>query len=75
MTSSDERDEPDAVRLGNRPGTTGNQKTAFKFEWMDRVIDTMDAAGIAILGTPTYAIPPWMSKHFIWRHPLRRMSV
>jgi beta-galactosidase len=35
----------------------------FKFDWMDRVIDAMYAANIkVILGTPTYAIPPWMAK-------------
>lgn len=38
----------------------------FKFDWMDRVIDAMYAANInVILGTPTYAIPPWMAK----KHP------
>ena len=33
----------------------------FEFEWMDRIIDKMDEAGIkVILGTPTYSIPAWL---------------
>lgn len=37
----------------------------FKFDWMDRVIDSMNEAGIkVILGTPTYSIPAWLwEKH------------
>lgn len=34
----------------------------FEFEWMDRILDALDAAGIkVILGTPTYSIPAWMA--------------
>ncbi len=38
----------------------------YAFDWIDRVVDRLGAAGIkVILGTPTYAIPPWL-----WRkHP------
>lgn len=33
----------------------------FEFAWIDRVVDKMAAAGIkVILGTPTYAVPPWL---------------
>lgn len=37
----------------------------FDFAWMDRVLDALHEAGIAVaLGTPTYSIPPWMAvKH------------
>lgn len=35
----------------------------FEYEWMDRVVDAMDKAGIkVIMGTPTYSIPTWMAK-------------
>ncbi|HUS15101.1 MAG TPA: beta-galactosidase, partial [Chloroflexia bacterium] len=38
----------------------------FAFAWMDRVVDALHAAGIrVILGTPTYAIPPWLAR----QHP------
>jgi beta-galactosidase len=33
----------------------------FEYEWMDRVVDAMDKAGIkVIMGTPTYSIPTWL---------------
>lgn len=37
----------------------------FEFAWIDRVVDALHAAGIrVILGTPTYALPPWLAaKH------------
>jgi beta-galactosidase len=42
------------------------QEGVFEFEWMDRILDKMQAAGIkVILGTPTYSIPAWMAH----RHP------
>jgi len=55
------------VRLGESTWYNWEpEEGVFKFEWMDRVIDTMQAADIkVILGTPTYAIPPWMAK----KHP------
>ncbi len=38
----------------------------FDFSQLIRVLDAMQAAGIkVIVGTPTYAIPPWMAK----KHP------
>ena len=38
----------------------------FEFAAMDRVIDALHEAGIrVILGTPTYAIPPWLHR----KHP------
>lgn len=38
----------------------------FDFSHIDRVLDAMGNAGIhVIIGTPTYAIPPWMEK----KHP------
>lgn len=38
----------------------------FELDWMDRIIDAMHAAGIKVIfGTPTAAIPAWLSK----KHP------
>ncbi len=38
----------------------------FEFAWIDRVVDALHAAGIrVILGTPTYALPPWLAR----KHP------
>jgi len=38
----------------------------FELDWMRKVIDRLGAAGIkVILGTPTYAIPPWLHR----KHP------
>jgi beta-galactosidase len=38
------------------------QDGVFRFEWMDRILDKLHAAGIkVILGTPTYSIPSWMA--------------
>lgn len=55
------------VRLGEFTWNTWEPEDGdFKFEWMDRVVDAMHAAGIKVIfGTPTAAIPPWLSK----KHP------
>ena len=38
----------------------------FEFAWMDRIVERLARAHIrVVLGTPTYSIPPWMSK----KHP------
>src|ERR1039457_491794 len=35
----------------------------FEFAWMDRIVERLARAHIRmVLGTPTYSIPPWMSK-------------
>ena len=35
----------------------------FSFGWLDRVVDAAAANGLAvIMGTPTYAIPPWLAR-------------
>ena len=37
----------------------------FQFEWMDRILDHLNKAGIkVILGTPTYSIPAWMAERY-----------
>ena len=54
------------VRVGESAwGVFEPQEGNFEFEWMDRILDKMHAAGIkVILGTPTYSIPAWLAyKH------------
>ena len=42
------------------------QEGEFEFAWMERILDSLNRAGIkVILGTPTYSIPPWLFK----KHP------
>lgn len=55
------------VRLGESTWSSWEPRDGeFQFDWMDRVIDRLHAAGIkVILGTPTYSIPPWLYK----KHP------
>src|SRR5207302_99879 len=50
------------VRIGESSwGLWEPQDGKFEFDWMDRVVDKLHAAGIRIImGTPTYSIPAWM---------------
>ena len=54
------------VRVGESTWTSWEPRDGeFQFEWMDRVVEKMHAAGIAVvMGTPTYSVPPWLyAKH------------
>jgi beta-galactosidase len=54
------------VRVGESTWTSWEPRDGeFQFEWMDRVVDKMHAAGIqVVMGTPTYSVPPWLyAKH------------
>jgi len=54
------------VRVGESTWTSWEPREGeFEFAWMDRVVDKMQAAGIAVvMGTPTYSVPPWLyAKH------------
>ena len=54
------------VRVGESTWTSWEPREGeFQFEWMDRVVDKMQAAGIkVVMGTPTYSVPPWLyAKH------------
>jgi beta-galactosidase len=55
------------VRMGESSwGLWEPEDGRFEYAWMDRVVGTMQRAGIkVIMGTPTYSIPAWMYK----RHP------
>lgn len=50
------------VRLGESVWSTWEPRNGvFDLEWMQRVLDGAHARGIrVILGTPTYAVPPWL---------------
>jgi beta-galactosidase len=44
-------------------GTVEPQPGVFDFSHVDRVLNTMDKAGIkVIVGTPTYAVPTWLAR-------------
>lgn len=55
------------VRLGESTWSSWEPRDGqFEYAWMDRILDKLHAAGIkAIMGTPTYSIPPWLAK----KHP------
>jgi beta-galactosidase len=55
------------VRVGESTWSTWEPRDGeFQFDWMQRVLDRMRAAGIrVILGTPTYSIPTWLAR----QHP------
>ena len=54
------------VRLGE--STWSNWEPAdgrFEFGWMEKVVDALHEVGIEVLlGTPTYAIPPWLHRKY-----------
>src|SRR5947209_14255194 len=52
------------VRVGESTWSSWEPRDGdFQFAWMQRVLDRLHQAGIkAILGTPTYSIPTWLSK-------------
>ena len=51
------------IRLGESTWSSFEPRDGeFSFEWLDRVVDAAEATGLAvIMGTPTYAIPPWLA--------------
>lgn len=55
------------VRVGESTWSTWEPSDSrFETKWMQRILDALQDAGIeAILGTPTYAIPPWLAR----KHP------
>ncbi len=55
------------VRVGESAWSSWEpRENEFDFAWMDRILDRLHQAGIkAILGTPTYSIPPWLYR----KHP------
>jgi len=54
------------VRIGESTwGTLEPQDGVFDYSHIDRVIQAMDKAGIAVIvGTPTYAIPTWLARKY-----------
>ncbi|WP_230674190.1 beta-galactosidase [Rathayibacter sp. Leaf248] len=51
-----------AIRVGESVWSTWEPRDGvFELEWMQRVLDEAHERGIrVILGTPTYAVPPWL---------------
>ena len=54
------------VRVGESTWSSWEPREGdFQFDWMQRVLDRMQRAGIkVILGTPTYSIPTWLYKKY-----------
>ena len=54
------------VRIGESTWSTLEPRDGvFDFSHLDRVIQAMDEAGIGVIvGTPTYAIPPWLARKY-----------
>ena len=52
------------VRVGESTWSSWEPRDGeFQYAWIERVLDRLHQAGIkAILGTPTYSIPTWLSK-------------
>ncbi|MEN2736438.1 beta-galactosidase [Microbacterium sp. X-17] len=50
------------IRVGESVWSTWEPRDGeFDLEWMQRILDAAHARGIrVILGTPTYAVPPWL---------------
>ena len=54
------------LRLGESTWSSWEPREGeFQFDWMDRIINRLDRAGIkVILGTPTYSVPPWLYRKY-----------
>ncbi|MXN90837.1 cellulase family glycosylhydrolase [Flavobacterium sp. Sd200] len=54
------------VRIGESSwGIFESSEGNFQFEWMDRIVNKFEKAGIKVIfGTPTYSIPAWMAKAY-----------
>ena len=57
----------DLIRVGESVWSTWEPEDGrFELDWLEPVLDQAHARGIrAILGTPTYAVPPWLQR----KHP------
>jgi beta-galactosidase len=55
------------IRVGESTWSTWEpNEGVFDLEWMQEILDAAHAAGISvIIGTPTYAMPPWLPR----KHP------
>jgi len=54
------------VRVGESTWSSWEPRDGeFQFDWMERVLDRLQRAGInVILGTPTYSIPTWLYRRY-----------
>jgi beta-galactosidase len=49
----------------SRRGRLGARGRAFDLDWLEPVLDGAHARGIGVvLGTPTYAVPPWLARRY-----------
>jgi len=54
------------IRVGESVWSTWEPENGrFELDWLEPVLDGAHARGIAvILGTPTYAVPPWLARQY-----------
>ena len=54
------------IRVGESVWSTWEpQDGVFDLDWLQPVLDAAHARGIkAIIGTPTYAVPPWLRRRY-----------
>jgi len=52
------------IRVGESVWSTWEPENGrFELDWLERVLDGAHERGIsAVLGTPTYAVPPWLAR-------------
>ncbi len=52
------------IRVGESVWSTWEpEEGVFNLDWLQRVLDAAHAQGISVLlGTPTYAVPPWLAR-------------
>ena len=54
------------IRVGESVWSTWEPENGlFDLDWLQPVLDGAHARGISVvLGTPTYAVPPWLARHY-----------
>jgi beta-galactosidase len=54
------------IRVGESVWSTWEPENGtFDLDWLEPVLDGAHERGIAVLlGTPTYAVPPWLARHY-----------
>ncbi|WP_199752932.1 beta-galactosidase [Actinoplanes sp. ATCC 53533] len=54
------------IRVGESVWSTWEPENGvFNLDWLEPVLDAAHERGISVvLGTPTYAVPPWLARHY-----------
>jgi beta-galactosidase len=62
------------IRVGESVWSTWEPREGhFELDWLEPVLDAAHERGIgAVVGTPTYAVPPWLRRRYPWTAARRR---